>query len=149
LTFELKYVIRIWVHNMDLNMNFLSIVFIVKITMTAIFLAMPLLCLPASRLSTIFEIETTTTSPAIFRLYGVAIAALLTGYAFGLASAFDGSFPTGPVWMGIVSNLGAAGLLAAGGRRRRTLPAIIFFGSVGLALVLAAAAPHTALGPLF
>ena len=92
-------------------MNFLAAVLIFKITISIVFLVLPLLFAPAVRLAPVFGIGETG-GLAIFRLYGVAITALLVGYGYGLASALSGDFPSGPVMMGIVSNTGAAAILA-------------------------------------
>lgn len=90
-------------------MNPLSIVFIFKIAATLVFWCMPLLVFPSSLL----EALGVPTQPHILflRLLGWAYLALCAGYAFGLRSALRGVRPDGPVWMGIVSNGGAAILL--------------------------------------
>ena len=42
----------------------------------------------------------------------MAYAALVLGYGFGLRAALRGEYPAAVVWVGIVSNGGACGLLA-------------------------------------
>ena len=131
-------------------MNFLGLTFLFKIAVTLILLA-PLMLAPARRLSPAFALE--AAHPLIFRLYGVAIAALLVGYGFGFMTAQNGIFPWGPVAMGIVSNAGAAIVLAARARSGAFSPsmgaAIVVFGGIGLALLLAALFPQWAIAVLF
>ena len=131
-------------------MNFLGIVFLVKIGVTLCLLG-PLMLSPAHRLGRAFALE--AAHPLIFRLYGMAIAALLVGYGYGLAAAQNGVFPWGPVAMGIVSNGGAAMIIAAGAREGGLSPAlraaIAIFGGIGFVLMLAALFPQSAITPLF
>jgi hypothetical protein len=90
-------------------MQAISRVFIVKIGFTVFAWCIPLLLFPSSLLQQLgFPLPT----PTIFlRLLGMAYAALLVGYVFGLRSALQGNYPAGAVWAGIVSNGGAFLLL--------------------------------------
>jgi hypothetical protein len=90
-------------------MQALSKVFIAKIVLTISAWCIPLLLLPASVLQWLgFPVPV----PTIFlRLLGMAYAALVVGYAFGLRSALRRDYPAGAVWVGIVSNGGAFLLL--------------------------------------
>lgn len=131
-------------------MSFLGLTLLFKIAVT-LFLLAPLMLGPARRLGPAFSLE--AAHPLIFRLYGMAIAALLVGYGFGFAAAQNGAFPWGPVVMGIVSNGGAALILAAGARGGASSPAILaamaIFGGIGVSLTLAAIFPQWAMTPLF
>lgn len=122
----------------------LSLLLAAKVGLTAFLVAGPFILLPKPRLEKSLGI--TTSSPTIFRLYGVAVTALLVGYAFGIPAAEAGRFPWGVVWMGTVSNGGAAVLLLAnsrGSNRGRMLGA--FFALIAVGLIAAMIAPAEAL----
>ena len=87
-------------------MNALSKVLIFKITFTVLGACVPLLLLPVSVLQALGFV---VPEPQIFlRLLGMAYAALIVGYGFGLRDSLRGTYPGSVVWMGIVSNGGAA-----------------------------------------
>ncbi len=86
-------------------------------------------------------------SGTLFRLYGMAATALLVGYGLGLWQSMNGVFPWAAVLMGIVSNAGAAGILAFAPSVSSRVYATIF-GAVGLLLVWAALTPTAAIRPL-
>lgn len=121
-------------------MTWLSIVLVVKIAVTGLLVAAPFMFSPKYKLEKLLGIAAPT--PALFRLYGVAIAALLVGYGFGVAAAEAGRFPWGVVCMGIVSNGGAALVLLTHSRDSMQGRALaVFFASMALALIVAAIAP--------
>ncbi len=74
-------------------MTWLSILMIVKIAVTAALIAAPFLLASRQVLAKRIGVETSTS--AMFRLYGVAMAALLVGYGFGIVAAQAGVFPWG------------------------------------------------------
>jgi hypothetical protein len=81
-----------------------------------------------------------------FRLYGIAMVALLVGYGFGIPAAENHQFPWSVVSMGIVSNTGPAFLLLRSSRSGSTSFWLgIFFAFVALALVISMSAPDHAL----
>lgn len=124
-------------------MTWLSLLLITKIGVTGVLVAAPFMLLPKSKLEK--SINITTPTPVFFRLYGVAITALLVGYAFGIPAAEAGHFPWGVVYMGTVSNGGAAILLSAysqGSKQNRVLGA--FFGLIALGLITAIILPASA-----
>lgn len=81
-----------------------------KIGFTVVGACVPLMLVPASGLQSLgFPVP----EPIIFlRLLGMAYAALIVGYVFGRSNAKAGIYPGTAVWVGIVSNGGAALLLS-------------------------------------
>ncbi len=91
-------------------MNALSKVLVFKITFTFVGACVPLLLLPVSSLQ---QLGFVVPAPSLFlRLLGMACLALIVGYCFGLRDSLRGLYPGTVVWMGIVSNGGAAFLMA-------------------------------------
>ena len=125
-------------------MSWLSLLLIVKIGVTALLIAVPFLILPKSFLEKSTSIK--ANNSGFFRLYGIAITALLVGYAFGIPLAESGKFPWGVTCMGTVSNAGAAVVLMAfshGSNQNRVLS--VFFGLIALGLIAAMILPHSAI----
>ena len=129
-------------------MNALGLVLAVKIVVTLFFVAIPFLLLPQEKLGAMFRTEGAG-SGALFRLYGVAMLAILANYAYGLWAVAHGRFPWGVIAMGVISNGGAVlvSLWTGAWRRARTLNA--FFAAVAIALVLAAMFQRQALAALW
>lgn len=126
-------------------MSAISLILSAKIVVTVLLVAGPFLFLPRRRLEAITGVS--AASSALFRLYGMAVAALLVGYGFGLWHSLDGLFPTGAVATGIVSNAGAAVILAfAKTGSSRAYAAI--FGTIGLLLIWATLSPSSAMKPM-
>jgi hypothetical protein len=85
-------------------------------------------------------------SSLFFRLYGVAIAALLVGYGFGIPVAESGQFPWGIVSMGLVSNAGAGFLLLRVSKPHTSGFWLgTFFALLAVALAISMSAPGQAL----
>jgi hypothetical protein len=124
-------------------MSWLSLLLITKIGVTGLLVAAPFLLLPKSKLEKSTNITTPTS--LFFRLYGVAITALLVGYAFGIPTAEDGRFPWGVVCMGTVSNGGAAILLLAYSQNKSNRVLATFFGLIALGLIAAMVLPAGAI----
>jgi hypothetical protein len=125
-------------------MSWLSLLLIVKIVVTGLLVAIPFLLLPKPKLEKSTNI--TAPSPVFFRLYGVAISALLVGYAFGIPSSEAGRFPWGVVCMGVISNIGASILLLTYARRSLQNRLMgIFFGLIALWLIAAMILPVNAM----
>jgi len=124
-------------------MTFLGLLLVFKIGVTLIMASIPMLMLPGERLMATLKIGAEALPLA--RLYGVAITALLVGYASGFAPAAAGIFPWGVVIMGIVSNGGVTITLVITGAWRRAVPAVAVFGSIAVALIGCALAPGAAL----
>lgn len=106
-------------------MTWLSLLLIIKIFATTILVAVPFLFFPKSSLEKLTGMA--GSNPVFFRMYGVAIVALLVGYSFGIPSAESGIFPWGVTAMGTVSNSGAAALLLI---NVRTSKANLLLGSL-------------------
>ncbi len=126
-------------------MSAISLILTAKIIVTVALVTGPFLLLPQRRLE--FMTGVSATSATLFRLYGIAATALLVGYAVGLWQSMNGVFPWAAVLMGIVSNAGAAGILALAPSVSSRVYAAIF-GAVGLLLIWAALSPTVAIRPL-
>jgi hypothetical protein len=124
-------------------MSWLSLLLITKVAVTGLLVAAPLLLLPKSQLERLTNVTVQTS--LFFRLYGVAITALLVGYAFGIPAAEDGRFPWGVVCMGTVSNGGAAILLLAHSQNNNNRVFAAFFSLIALGLIAAMILPAGAI----
>jgi branched-subunit amino acid transport protein AzlD len=127
-------------------MPFISLLLIVKIAVTGILVALPFMLLPADKLAKMTGAENAT---ALFRLYGIAITALLVGYGTGFFTIARGEFPFGIAAMGIVSNGGAATYMFASGAWQRQRFLSVFLASIGIALVYASLNSAAALRPIW
>ena len=122
----------------------LALVLIVKIAFTALFVASPDLLFPLSKLLP------GATSPGLlllFRLYGIAILALLVGYGAALREVLRNRFPRLLVLMGLVSNAGAVVVLTFGGRHAID-GGMIFFAAIASLLFLSLIRPDLAMRTL-
>jgi len=124
-------------------MSWLSLLLIIKVVVTSVLVVLPFLFLPKFKLEKAMNI--TTPTPTFFRLYGVAILALLVGYSFGIPYAENHNFPWGVVCMGVVSNGGATLLLLLSQTSKQNKILGVFFALVTLALVIAIVVPEAAL----
>ncbi len=124
----------------------LSILLIVKILVTAIMVALPFLLLQKAKLESATAIK--AQSPALFRLYGVAILALLVGYAGGIWQVSQGVFPWGVLAMGLFSNAGAALTMLLTGTAARNRFLALFFTLITLGLIAAMLMPTGAMQSL-
>ena len=126
-------------------MTAISLILSAKIMVTLLLVMAPFLLLPQHRLEAITGVSAASTT--LFRLYGMAVAALLVGYSMGLWQSMNGLFPWAAVLMGIVSNGGAAGVLAFASSASSRVYAIIF-GTIGILLIWTALNPTAAIQPL-
>ncbi len=113
--------------------------------MTRILTGIPFLFLPAARLAN--SAGAGVGGATLFRLYGIAIAALLVGYSSGFWLIARGEFPWGLVAMGLVSNGGAATVVFASGAWRKAMAITFFIASIALLLAGAAAIPQQVMHP--
>ena len=127
-------------------MTWLTLLLILKIIVTLIFVAIPLLFLKKHKLEKLTGISATTSQ--FFRLYGVAIMALLIGYSFGIVSAQNYQFPWGVVIMGLFSNTGAAFILLVSHRSKKNRWQGIVFGLIAIGLILALIYPNEAVNTI-
>lgn len=124
----------------------LSMILVVKIVVTLAFVGLPFLILPKSRLEVFAGVSAETDT--FFRLYGIAIIALLLGYATAFPVLAAGQFPWGVATMGVVSNGGAALILFRSGNgiaKRYFLP---IYAAICLALIVSMSLPERAIAPL-
>jgi len=124
-------------------MTILSLLLVFKITVSIAVLIIPFLFFSKEKLAAITK--TTADTSQLYRLYGIAILALLVAYGFGIAPAQAGIFPWGVVAMGIVSNVGAALCMLVFGVNKQNIFGIVLFGTIGLGLIAAAIMPGVAL----
>lgn len=127
-------------------MTWLGVLLMFKIATTALIVVAPLLLLPPARLAA--RLAVPAAASGLARLYGVALLALLVGYGGGLVQTWQGVFPEGVVWMGLVSNGGATIALLATGWAHRHPALTALFGAIALGLAGAALFPDHAMGPL-
>jgi len=85
----------------------------------------------------------------MFRLYGIAILALLIGYGFAIPAAQSGDFPWGVTAMGTLSNGGPAILLTLQGAASRQPFLTTFFYAIAICLIASMIFPDAALSKLF
>ncbi|MEO1657943.1 MAG: hypothetical protein AAFR65_09495 [Pseudomonadota bacterium] len=127
-------------------MSPLALLLITKIAVTGVLIGLPFLFLPKASVERLSGFQ--ATPPALFRLYGIAIIALLVGYGGGLAETLSGTFPWGVAAMGIVSNGGAALTLVVTGQAKARIPLTLFFAGITAGLIWATSMPEAALRPL-
>jgi hypothetical protein len=123
-------------------MSWLSWLLVIKIVITTISVAVPFMLFPPTWLKQKTGISADS---LLIRLYGVAITALLVGYGFGIPTANSGQFPRGVVYMGLVSNIGAALLLLQSSKTRITFLLGIFFAVIATGLIVFLIKPDLAL----
>ncbi len=127
-------------------MSFLAILLAIKILVTAAFMAIPFLTFSTKRLAGTMGI--TGGGEVLFRLYGIALIALLAGYGSAFPLLARNEFPWGIVVMGIISNGGAAAILFGTGAWRKSLPVACFLLAMTAGLVAAMLQPALAVAAL-
>ncbi len=123
-------------------MTFLTLLLSIKIVVTFIVVVFPFLFLPRERVGKMISIE--LNNSLFIRLYGVAILALLVGYASSIPQSQLGEFPWGVIFMGLVSNAGASVLMLCLGGGIQSKVMGVFFGVVAVLLVIAMGFPDAA-----
>ena len=113
----------------------ISILLLVKIIGTLFPVALPLLVMPKTFIDARSGFSASDIS--LYRLYGMAVLALLVGYAGGYAQVETGVFPIGVVAMGFVSNAGAFTIMLLTGRAAKTPFTAAFFGLIAFGLAAA------------
>lgn len=127
-------------------MTYIGLILTVKIAVTALFVVLPFLAFRPASIDQ--RLGAQKGSPALYRLYGWAILALLVGYASGFWEIAGGRFPYAVAVMGIVSNGGAAAIMVATGMARSQMALAIFFAATFLALLWALANPGLAMAAI-
>jgi len=127
-------------------MTSLSVLLATKILVTLVAVVAPFLLLPKARLDTLAGFG--APNLAMYRLYGMAILALVVAYSGGFIATLSGRYPTEVVAMGLASNVGAAAIMLATGYAKSQKILTGFFGLVGLAFIGAAAFPETWMLPV-
>jgi len=124
-------------------MTYLTILLLIKIIGTLLAIGIPFLFFPKAKLDELAGLG----APAVtlYRLYGVAVLALLVAYTGGVLDAQAGRFPGGIVAMGIVSNAGAVAAIVCTGRAQQMTVSVAYFGAIAAGLVVAAISPPLAL----
>ncbi len=117
-------------------MTYLISVLAFKIIISLAVLVFPALFRPIESLNRIFG--TNLTNTYLFRLYGVAILALLVAYGYGIQLALIEYYPWGIVIMGIVSNGGAVLVMLSLSGWTSQSKGICLFGGIFIALMIAA-----------
>ena len=130
-----------------MTVSFLSLVIGFKIIVTFVSVSRPFLFAPKPSLEELTEI--TAHSDTFFRLYGVAITALLVGYASAFPTMWSGQFPWGIVLMGTVSNGGAAYVLLRHPTPGKLRSSAFLFGAIFVALLASMMMPQLAISPWF
>jgi len=125
----------------------LSILLWIKIIGTLLPVALPLLVLSKERINELSGFQ--ASDPALFRLYGMAILALLVGYAGGYFQVLDGTYPIGVIAMGFVSNAGAFLILLLTGRGLKAPWEPGFFGLIAIGLAISYFFQEASLTPLW
>ncbi|MCI5043638.1 MAG: hypothetical protein MRY72_02980 [Aquisalinus sp.] len=124
----------------------LSILLTIKIFGTLVPIALPFLLFPKHLIEKLSNFE--ASDIALYRFYGVAILALLVGYAGGLFQLQEGVFPAGVVAMGLVSNAGIVMAITLTGRLSKMPVSAIFFGSIAIGLLVSHLNQEMAMTPL-
>lgn len=117
----------------------------IKIVVTLLATALPLLALSKSTLDRLSGFS--PSDKTLYRLYGIAVLALLVGYSGGIIQARAGDFPTGVIAMGITSNAGATVALLASRAAPLVRGSALFFGLITAGLIAAVAFPDAAMRP--
>ncbi|MEM9842718.1 MAG: hypothetical protein AAF767_08710 [Pseudomonadota bacterium] len=125
----------------------LSILLWIKIIGTFFPVAAPLLVLPKAKIDALSGFSPSDVT--LYRLYGMAVLALLVGYAGGYFQVEAGLFPIGVLAMGFVSNAGAFAVMVITGRAAKTPFTAAFFGLIAVGLAIAFLFQDIAMTPLW
>lgn len=121
-------------------MTILTILLFVKILVSLVLVVLPFLFMSKEKLAGLTGIE--AQSSVLYRIYGMAILALLVGYGGGIWQVSQNQFPWGVIMMGLVSNFGASFLLIKTGAARRSKALTVFFICIGFGLLFCAIYPQ-------
>ncbi len=130
---------------MQISPLFLVIGF--KIVVSLILVGLPFLLLKKDKLELIAGVK--AQSDTFFRLYGIAILALLVGYGSAFPLLLNGQFPWAVAIMGAISNGGATFILLRGDTALAKRVFAPIFGFIFAALIWSMFMPGPAIAPLF
>ena len=125
----------------------LSILLWIKIIGTFFPVALPLLVMPKGFIDARSGFEASDLS--LYRLYGMAVLALLVGYAGGYVQVTQGVYPIGVLAMGFASNAGAFTIMVLTGRAAKTPLTAVFIGLIAAGLAAAFFLPDAFMTPLW
>jgi len=128
-------------------MTYFTFLLLVKIVGTLLLVVIPFLLLPKQRLEKLTNSQ--HDNVLLFRLYGLAVAALLVGYGSAIPLAQSGVFSWGIAIMGLVSNTGASVLLFSLGKGKQSMIFASFFGLIAVSLALTMIFPSIAISDIF
>lgn len=127
-------------------MTRLTALLLFKIAISMVTIVIPFLMLPHDMIAQVMGTEGAT--PSLYRLYGMAVLALLVGYASAIPQAQRGELPTGIVLMGLVSNTGGAAIPLILGAEGAALYLSLVFGAIAVLLAITLISPQTMLRTL-
>ncbi len=128
-------------------MTYLSVVLLFKITITLATIVLPFMVFPKEKLNKLTQVQ--AASVTLFRLYGVAVLAILVAYAGGIYQLSLGELPITVLLMGLVSNAGAVLVLIISKAVERSLFHTVFFSTIAVLLAVAVMNPQLALQKVF
>ncbi|MEM1140368.1 MAG: hypothetical protein AAGF19_08425 [Pseudomonadota bacterium] len=129
-------------------MSALAVLLIAKIGVTLVAVGIPMLVFPKQRIEALSGWSATTGT--VYRLYGMAVIALLVGYSGGLYEVLVlDRVPWTVLAMGFVSNAGASAVLVVTGEAAQRKMSTVFFGAIAAGLALALMLPDRSMVALW
>lgn len=114
-------------------MTLLLLLLSIKIIVTLGFVSAPFLFFSKQKIDGILGIS--GNSLGLYRVYGMAVTALLVGYAGGIYQHLNGVFPLEIILMGIASNAGATLMMLSTGMAKDNKLLAVFFGTIAVLLI--------------
>lgn len=124
----------------------LIIVLSTKIIVSLILVVLPFLLMPKEQLNRLTDIE--AKDDTLYRLYALAILALLVGYTGAFIQAWHAVYPLTILIMGLVSNGSAAIVLLKKKGQKHQATAGLFFGAVAILIAAFLVFPEFAMQAL-
>ncbi|MCY4180011.1 MAG: hypothetical protein OXC60_08745 [Litoreibacter sp.] len=128
-------------------MTYLTLLLAAKIMVTLATVIVPFLLFKTETLDRLAGFG--RPNEAFYRLYGMAILALVVAYSGGLLQTLSGEYPAQIVAMGLASNVGAVCLMIWTGYARVQKALAAFFGLIGIGFLWAALRPISAMLPVW
>ncbi len=128
-------------------MTYLSLLLIAKVVVTIAVVCIPFFFFKKETLDRMSGFG--SPNIAMYRLYGMAITALVVAYSGGFLQTLAGEYPAQIVAMGLASNVGASVLMVTTGYVRSQGILTGFFGIIGIGFIIAALAPSFAMTAVF